>query len=85
MEPNRLLSTYWIKASKVAAHGFGVTAFSRVDAFQLLHAVGYFVSPDDTDVQVIEGIRITDLDQNHVVPNMGPIVVRGVWFPCRNL
>ena len=30
---------------------------------------------------VIENIQFKDLDQNHVVPNMGPITERGIWYP----
>lgn len=29
----------------------------------------------------VEGITHAQLDQNHVVPSIGPIVVRDVWFP----
>jgi hypothetical protein len=29
----------------------------------------------------IEDVDITTLDQNHVVPNMGIVVIRGIWFP----
>jgi hypothetical protein len=31
--------------------------------------------------QVIEGITVAELDPRHVVPNMGPIAVRGMWYP----
>jgi hypothetical protein len=83
MIKNALLKTFWIEplGSKVA--GFGVTAFSCEDAFQLLNASGHSFSIDDPQVRVTEGIRVEDLD--HVVPNMGPVVFRGVWYPCANL
>jgi len=82
---NPLLKTYWIESPEVHILGFGVTAFSREDAFQLLGASGYALSSDDPAIRVIEGIQVADLDQNHVIPNMGPIVFRGVWFPRANL
>ena len=35
--------------------------------------------------EIIENIDIGLLDQGHVVPNMGPVVFKGVWFPFCNL
>ena len=31
--------------------------------------------------RVIDDVDVRDLDQRHVVPNMGDPAVRGVWFP----
>jgi hypothetical protein len=81
---NPLLKTYWIESPALRSLGLGVTAFSRDDAFQLLNASGYTLSADDPSLRVTEGIAVADLDQNHIVPNMGPIVLRGVWYPCAN-
>jgi hypothetical protein len=82
---NPLHKTYWIVSLAERHRGFGVTAFSREDAFALLHARGYALSPDDPAVQVTEDVQVADLDQNHIVPNMGPMVFRGVWYPLANL
>jgi hypothetical protein len=30
---------------------------------------------------VIEDVDVRELDQGHVVPNMGDPTVRGVWYP----
>ena len=52
--------------------GFGVTAWSVEDAIQLIKAHGFDI-PESLDLlQVQENVTIADLDQNHVVPNMGP-------------
>lgn len=32
-------------------------------------------------LKVIENVAIPDLDQGHVVPNMGNIFKRGIWWP----
>ncbi len=32
-------------------------------------------------LKVIQGVRYTDLEENHVRTNMGPIVIRGLWYP----
>jgi hypothetical protein len=52
------------------------------DALALLAAAGLEVRPELG--AVIEGVRVPDLDQDHVVPNMGVIVQRGVWYPNLN-
>ena len=85
MITNPLFKTYWIEAPATHTLGLGVTGFSRDDAFQLLSASGYDLRSDDPSVRITEGIQVADLDQSHIVPNMGPIVFRGVWFPRANL
>lgn len=85
MIKNPLLKTFWIEAPGSNVAGFGVTAFSCEDAFELLHACGHSFSPDDSQVRVTEGIRVEDLDQQHIMPNIGPLILRGVWYPCANL
>lgn len=32
-------------------------------------------------IECIEDVNVNDLDQSHVLPNMGNIVERGIWFP----
>lgn len=73
-----MLKAFWFHTSK--GFGYGVTAFSKEDAGHLLRSLGY---PRDEEAvtDVVEGITHAQLDQNHVVPNAGPIVARGVWYP----
>ncbi|MEM1055550.1 MAG: hypothetical protein AAGI52_08475 [Bacteroidota bacterium] len=52
------------------------------DAFTLLAEAGLEV--DRSSASIHEGIGVQDLDENHVVPNMGVIVRRGIWYPNRN-
>ena len=79
-----LLTSYWIAApGPKLASSFGVTAYSIEDAFSLLAEAGYPF--DQNEVTVIENIRFEDLDPNHIVPNMGPMVLRGVWYPFLNV
>jgi hypothetical protein len=63
--------------------GFGVTAWSLDDALRIIRALDYGrYLPDDLDaLRVTEGVTVASLDESHVVPNMGPIVVRGMWHP----
>jgi hypothetical protein len=44
------------------------------------------ISPADiASLRITEGIRHADLDENHVCANMGPMIVRGMWFPFLRL
>jgi hypothetical protein len=37
------------------------------------------------DIEIIENIDVQLLDKGHVIPNMGPVVFKGVWFPRLNM
>jgi hypothetical protein len=79
------LMTFWYETTREGRRAqYGVTAHSYEDATQLLRAAGYPLEPG-VAVAVREEVTIDQLDQRHVVPNMGPMQVRGVWFPRRNL
>ena len=75
-----LLTAYWFEGE--SPPHYGVTAYSLDDARRLLDEAGFDVS--DGTWLVLEGVRVAELDQNHVVPNMGVIVRRGVWYPNFN-
>jgi hypothetical protein len=32
-------------------------------------------------VEVVENVDVRDLDEGHVLPNLGDPSARGVWFP----
>lgn len=84
MSPNNsLLHRYWFA---ILSHiGVGVTAYSRTEAESLAREscenFGWRFEP----VSVLEDVDVRVLDQNHVVPNMGPPNFHGVWFPCLNI
>jgi hypothetical protein len=81
---NDLLVTFWITfPGPVCEHSYGVTAYSLDDAMALLGS--RLAGRDLEPMQVRENIRVQDLDQRHVAPNCGPVVFRGVWYPCSNL
>lgn len=78
------LIAYWIVSPLPHAPlAFGVTARSPADAFDIIRAFDYgrFLPDDLSTLRVTENVAIADLDQRHVVPNMGPIVTRGMSFP----
>jgi len=59
--------------------GAGVTAYSEADAAAMCSAA----FGDSARVSSIRRVASVDeLDQNHVVPNMGNWLRRGIWFPA---
>ena len=78
------LTAYWIKSPYPHAPlGFGVTAWSLDDAVAFINAFDYgrYLPDNLAGLRVTEGVMVAELDQLHVVANMGPIVVRGMWYP----
>jgi hypothetical protein len=76
------LIPFWIvPPSKRGPLGFGVTAFSLSDALQIILDAGFELPKDRSTLQIREAVRLSGLDQRHVINNMGPIVVRGLWYP----
>jgi hypothetical protein len=78
------LTAFWIKSPlRHAPLGFGVTAWSLDDALGIIETLDYgrFLPNDKAGMQVREGITVDELDQPHVAANMGPIAVRGMWYP----
>jgi hypothetical protein len=57
-----------------------VTAYSYEDALSLLKEK-VFEGTEPPIIDVVPDVDISELDQNHVIPNMGVPVWRGVWFP----
>ena len=88
MKPNEKLECYWISFPQDSHFplGVGVTAFSEEDALHLIEEQGIHERyKDASEIRIKSGVRIQDLDQKHVVPNMGPMQLRGVWYPAANV
>lgn len=80
---NPALRRYWFRTS--SSTGFGVTAFSRTDAEELLAAAGLMAYVVRDLEEVVEDVDVSTLDQSHIWRHMGPTLFRGVWYPCLNL
>ncbi len=68
---------------------FGVTAYSIIEARRLLLETldnnHWHKIPENLDnIEVIEDIDIRLLDKGHVIPNMGAVIFKGVWWPRFN-
>jgi len=66
----------------VAGHlGIGVTAESLAEATEMAAAVA-LEHGWTLDARVVEqNVDVRSLDPDHVRPRLGPVDVRGVWFP----
>ena len=74
-----LLTTFWFEAEK--GLGIGVTAYSLEDALSLMKNEKLLVPFKPYYEKYIVDIVFGDLELNHVVPNMGVMVIRGIWYP----
>ena len=88
MKPDTRLETFWITFPKDQSlpMGIGVTAYSEEDAFRLIQEQGFdqwYASAKE--IHVTAGVSIDDLVQSNVVPNIGPMQLRGVWYPAANV
>ena len=77
-ESTILLRPYWIKTDEPMALGYGITALSERDAEAILRRA---VSSDCAIITVKPLENATQLDRWHVVPNMGNMLRRGIWYP----
>jgi hypothetical protein len=73
-----LLRRFWFR--RPVGSGYGVTAYSVEDAEQLLARAGLVRDW----VEVVEGVDVSSLDAGHVLPNIGLVIFRGVWYPALN-
>jgi hypothetical protein len=64
-----------------ARFGVGVTAIDRRDALRLIAHRVFSDRPLPPVKDIREDVDVSSLDERHVLPNMGPPHVRGVWFP----
>ncbi len=89
-----MLKRYWFVLYPEWRYGplnVGVTAISVKEAKELillnfvkLHAFEALEKLKE-EVEVIEDVYVRLLDEHHVIPNIGPVTFRGVWFPRMNL
>lgn len=81
-----LLTPFWIEPNEPRLpKGYGVTAYSFEDAIALIRSIGLPLPEDLSKIKVVENIRPVEIEYSHVSLNMGPIVLRGVWYPFLNL
>jgi hypothetical protein len=88
-----MLKRYWLVICPAMWNGpknLGVTAISIDQAKSLaiveLDKLGWKQLPyfEINHAEFIEDVDIRELDQNHVIPNIGVVSKQGVWFPNCN-
>lgn len=79
---NKLLMRYWFEAK--FGRGVGVTAYNLEEAIALIKSeqIAMLCEPDFGSVT--KNVDVSNLDQGHVIPNMGVCTVHGIWFPNLN-
>jgi hypothetical protein len=89
----KILTRYWIEfenvdlnVSEYSSHaglgwGVGVTAHNWDDALSLLQDLLFRGDPIPNITHVIENIDVSNLDDGHILPNIGPPTFRGIWYP----
>ena len=76
------LTAFWIEGPDPRGPlGYGVTAFSITDAFEIVSRAGYRLPKDKSTLRVQANIKPEDLEHRFVREHMGPMVVRGLWYP----
>jgi len=82
IEGARALRRFWFPLS--TGIGIGVTAATEAEARTLAEDARERCFPGAQFTGFVPDIDFSALDQNHVVPNASPVVVRGVWYPKLN-
>ncbi len=82
----KLLKRYWFHFEKFANPtplnlGCGVTANNYDDARDLLRERVFAGKELPNIVGCTEDVDVSSLDHKHVLPNIGRVTVRGIWFP----
>jgi len=84
-----MLSRFWIEFVESngaglpigVSRGCGVSAYSYNDAIKILEYRVFSTKKIPQIAKVIENVDVSLLDEGHVQPNMGNVLIRGVWFP----
>jgi hypothetical protein len=81
------LVRYWYEfdvASSRAANvspWVGVTAWTPQDAEELIRHRLFGGGDLPVITEQVEDVDVSGLDENHVLPNMSPSNLRGIWYP----
>ena len=66
--------------------GVGVTAATLDEATTLAEEAKRQFWPNARPLGTpMQDVDVQQLDQKHVTPNIGPVAVRGVWYPRNNV
>ena len=88
-----MLKRFWFVSNpddRFGVRNFGVTAVNTDEAINILLKYLTRFDPETSkhitkNTEIIEDIDIQLLDLNHVIPNMGVVTIKGIWWPNINL
>jgi hypothetical protein len=80
-ENKNLLHRYWLVFEGSFGGSYGVTAYSYDDALTLLKKCEFKDKDAPKIKKIIEDVEISSLDAGHILPNMGVVTIRGIWYP----
>ncbi|MDO6962852.1 hypothetical protein [Rhizobium alvei] len=75
--------TYWVNfenPTPLCRMGWGVTAIDEADARVIVMGSPEWAR-EPCAIASIRAISFDEIEKNHVRPNMGNILARGIWFP----
>ena len=79
------LKLFWFKFKQptpvIINFGVGISAYNYCDAIALLQERMFGPNNVPLVEQYIEDVSLDNLEENHVLPDIGLINVRGIWFP----
>ena len=76
---NPLLHRFWVEAK--TGEAYGVTAYSESEAIAFSEKIATRLNRSFELADIKIDIDISTLDSGHVLPNMGLVTERGVWYP----
>ncbi len=81
-----MLKRFWFEFEKLSKPtalnlGCGITAYDYDDAIYILQTKVFAESNPPKVNRVVENVDVSLLDPKHVLPNIGNVACRGVWFP----
>lgn len=77
----KILTAYWFEFGPTLSLQFGVTAYSFDDAISILKEKAFRKQELPALKSFTENIKPGEVDPGHIVPNMGALTERGIWFP----
>lgn len=82
----KTLTRYWFEFESLPRPsalniGCGVTAHNVDDAKSLMQEWIFSGEPLPKIRRIVESVNVSNLDERHVLPNIGQVAMRGVWFP----
>ena len=78
---DRKLRRFWFQVD--VGLGIGVTEFSEAEARALAESEARRLGR--RIISCTPDIDVSTLDPRHVLPNLGPSAVRGIWYPRLNV